>query len=95
MEEIYNKSNMEVKNVKQLRSIARELGVRGYSRVKKKELEQLISDYQYGRAALHKRTKKELKSIAKEAKISRYSKLNKQELNDAVKYYIRGSPSLP
>ena len=83
---------MNTLTLKNLKSIARQVGVRGFSRYtkhNKQELSQLITDYREGRAGFHKRTRKEIKTIAKESKISGYSKLNKQDLLDAVAYYSK------
>ena len=95
-----------ISTVKEFRQYAKKHGYRGYSRLKKEELRELISKPPPDYKAIDKRkneerrqrgeyTRKELDTIAKNAGLRGYSKLKKDDLNEKLREnYILSSDIL-
>src|ERR1043165_3683519 len=68
-------------NVKELRNIAKQRGMVGYSRMRKPELIVVITDYKPSLGDEYKvKTVKHLRNIAKEDDVKGYSRLRKADL---------------
>ena len=76
---------METKTVQQLQTIARERGMKGYSRLKKADLIEFITNptNEVDEDSVEK-SLNELRFLAKEKKIKRYYLMRKSELLDAL-----------
>ncbi len=70
-----------VKTVKQLKAECKQLGIKGYSKLNKKELIEKLNGYTPNQAKdLGNYTVQELKAMAKEKGLKKYSRLNKTNL---------------
>ena len=84
---------METKTVQQLQTIARERGMKGYSRLKKADLIEFITNptNEVDEDSVEK-SLNELRFLAKEKKIKRYYLMRKSELLDALEAVEKQEP---
>ena len=79
-------SELEYKTLKQLQTIARERGMKGYSRLKKADLIEFITN------PTNEKSLNELRFLAKEKKIKRYYLMRKSELLVALEAVEKQEP---